>query len=62
MECPEVKKGEWIVLKESENSPALEARIFRVRGDGTLSVGYHEDSIKTKKADAVWAETFWKVK
>ena len=62
MECPEVKKGEWIVLKESENSPAFEARIFRVKDDGTLAVGYHEDSIKTVKADAVWAETFWKVK
>lgn len=62
MECPEVKKGEWIVLKESENSPALEARIYRVKDDGTLSVGYHENSIKATKADAVGAETFWKVK
>jgi hypothetical protein len=62
MECPEVKKGEWIVLIESEGLPALEARILKVKEDGTLAVGYHKDSIKTRKVDAVWAETFWKVK
>ncbi len=61
MERPEVKKGEWITVKKHKENPGFEARIFRVEDDGTLFVGYHEDSIQTTKATAAWNETFWKI-
>jgi hypothetical protein len=61
MERPEVKKGEWIILRENADDPGVEANIYRVEDDGTLFVGYHAYSIRTTKAHAVWADTFWMV-
>ncbi|PCJ93669.1 MAG: hypothetical protein COA46_01150 [Porticoccaceae bacterium] len=61
MERPEVKKGGWIILRESAEDPGIEAQIYREQEDGTLFVGYHAYSIRTTKAHAVWDETFWRV-
>jgi hypothetical protein len=61
MERPEVKKGDWIIMREHAEDPGVEANIYRIEEDGTLFVGYHNSSIRTTKAHAVWAETFWMV-
>lgn len=61
MERPEVKKGEWIIMKQHADDPGVEANIYRVEEDGTLFVGYHAYSIRTTKAHAVWDGTFWRV-
>ncbi|HEB28136.1 MAG TPA: hypothetical protein ENI05_10240 [Porticoccus sp.] len=61
MERPEVKKGDFITMRERADDPGVEALIYRVEEGGTLFVGYHAYSIRTTKAHAVWADTFWMV-
>jgi hypothetical protein len=61
MERPNVKKGEWIMMGQHPEDPGVEANIYRVEEDGTLFVGYHNGSIRTSKAHAVWNDTFWMV-
>ncbi|MEH6468245.1 MAG: hypothetical protein V7725_01385 [Porticoccus sp.] len=61
MERPEVKKGDFITMREHADDPGVEANVYRVEENGTLFVGYHAYSIRTTKAHAVWADTFWMV-
>ena len=58
MDKPDIKRGDWIILKLSEG---VEALVYKVREDGSLFVGYHQGSFKTMKASAIWAETYWQV-
>ncbi|WP_297190236.1 hypothetical protein [uncultured Porticoccus sp.] len=61
MDKPDIKRGDWIILKPSEDAEGIEALVYNVREDGSLFVGYHQHSFKTIKAKAVWAETYWQV-
>lgn len=61
MEKPDIKRGDWIILKPSKDEKGIEAIVYNVRDDGSLFVGYHQQSFKTMKATAVWAETYWQV-
>ena len=61
MERPDVKKNDYILLKNAEDDEGIEALVFKVEEDGTLFVGYHAYSIKTLKACAFWTGTYWKV-
>lgn len=61
MEQPDVGKGDWIILRATKDSAAIEARVYKVNDDGSLFVGYHQHSFKTIKARAVWSEDCWLV-
>lgn len=61
MDRPDVVKGGWVILKNFAEDPGMEARIFRVEDDGTLFVGYWEQSIRTSKAYTAWNGEFWHV-
>ena len=61
MESPDINRGDWIILKLSEETEGVEALVYKVREDGSLFVGYHQGSFKTMKASAIWAETYWQV-
>lgn len=61
MDRPDIKRGDWIILKPSADEEGVEARVYNVRDDGSLFVGYHQGSFKTMKARAIWAETYWQV-
>lgn len=60
MERPDVKKDDWILLKNVEDDEGIEAHVFKVEDDETLFVGYHAYSIRTMKAGAFWTGTYWK--
>ncbi|MEZ5528597.1 MAG: hypothetical protein R3E57_01425 [Porticoccaceae bacterium] len=60
MDRPEVERGDWIMLQVSDNSGAVEARVYNVHDD-ILFVGYHQGSFKTMKAWAAWNGKYWQV-
>ena len=62
MNQPEVKEGDWIVIKSDENSSGIDGYVFDLFSDGTLSVGYYQNRMKAIKEDVIWAGTFWKFK
>ncbi len=62
MNQPEVKEGDWIIIKSEENSQGINGYVFNVFSDGTLSVGYHQNDAKAIKEDVIWHGSFWKFK
>lgn len=61
MECPEVKKGDWIFLKAFADDPGMEARVLRVEEDGSAFVVFYEYSIRASKGYAGWNGEFWTI-
>ena len=49
MDRPDIKRGDWIILKPSADEQGVEARVYNVRDDGSLFVGYHQGSFKTMR-------------
>lgn len=62
MDQPEVKQGEWIILKSDEASEGVHGYVLAVFPDGTLSVGYYQNNAKPIQEDVVWSDSFWKFK
>lgn len=59
MDRPEVKKGDWIVLRNYAEDPGMEARVMRLEEDGSVFVVFHEYSIRASKGYAAWNGEFW---
>ena len=61
MDRPEVERGDWIMLQSSDDSGAVEARVYNVHEDGSLFIGYHLHSFKTVKGKACWNGNYWQL-
>lgn len=59
MDRPEVKKNDWISIKNFAEDPGMEARVMRIEEDGSVFVVYHEYSIRATKGYADWNGEFW---
>ena len=59
MDRPEVKKNDWIDLKNHADDPGIEARVMRVEDDGSVFVIYYQYSIRASKGYADWNGEFW---
>ena len=62
MKPPEVKKGEWIIIRHKENSRRVDGYVFDIFTDDTLSVGYLQNNAKPIKEEVVWSGNFWEFK
>lgn len=58
MNAPEIRKGQWIVI----GTGSLNGYVIDIHSDGSLGVGYYQNSTKAIKEDVVWDGTHWQFK
>lgn len=59
MDAPVVQKGQWIRVG---GSPGVDGLVMDIHSDGSLGVGYFQNSTKAIKDDVVWDGHQWNFK
>ena len=59
----DVKTGDWIKIKSSQNEYGVDGYVFYISDHNILSVGYYQNNEVAIKEDVIWDnEGYWKFK
>ena len=57
-----IKEKEWIKIKSSQDSTAINGYVLKCISNELLSVGYMQNNAKGIKEDIIWNGSFWQFK